>query len=329
MDPVFPPKLHAGSHVRVVAPARSRAMVTEGNDNARIAEGHLAALGLSVSYGQHVDERDRYDSSSIASRVADLHAAFADPSVDAILTVIGGANSNELLPHLAFGLIAANPKILCGFSDITALQNAITARTGVVTYYGPHWSTFGMRDLGEQTTDWFRQTLMTDAPVDVIGSDWFTDDLWFLDQDHRTKIPTGGWWPLQPGATEGRVVGGNLCTLNLLQGTRWMPSLDNTVLMLEDDEISNPTEFRRDLNSLMQQPGADTVQGLVIGRFQQASEMGREDLVAVLDTIPNLQGKPLLANVDFGHTNPLMTFPIGGAVRFTAGPTSSLTLASH
>lgn len=304
-------------------------MVTEGNDNARIAEGHLAALGLSVSYGQHVDERDRYDSSSIASRVADLHAAFADPSVDAFLTVIGGANSNELLPHLAFGLIAANPKILCGFSDITALQNAITARTGVVTYYGPHWSTFGMRDLGEQTTDWFRQTLMTDAPVDVIGSDWFTDDLWFLDQDHRTKIPTGGWWPLQPGATEGRVVGGNLCTLNLLQGTRWMPSLDNTVLMLEDDEISNPTEFRRDLNSLMQQPGADAVQGLVIGRFQQASEMGREDLVAVLDTIPNLQGKPLLANVDFGHTNPLMTFPIGGAVRFTAGPTSSLTLASH
>lgn len=329
MNPVFPPKLDIGSHLRLVAPARSRAMVTDGNDNARIAEEHLAALGLSVSYGEHVDERDRHDSSSIASRVADLHAAFADPSVDAILTVIGGANSNELLPHLDFDLIAANPKILCGFSDITALQNAITTTTGLVTYYGPHWSTFGMRDLGEQTTAWFQQTLMSEAPVEVTGSDWFTDDLWFLDQDHRTKIPTGGWWPLQPGTVEGLIVGGNLCTLNLLQGTRWMPSLTDAILMLEDDEISNPTEFRRDLNSLMQQPDADTIRGLVIGRFQQASEMGREDLLAVLDTIPSLRGKPVLANVDFGHTNPLITFPIGGEVRFTAAPTPSLTVVAH
>lgn len=145
----------------------------------------------------------------------------------------------------------------------------------------------------------------------------------------RTKIPTGGWWPLQPGTVEGLIVGGNLCTLNLLQGTRWMPSLTDAILMLEDDEISNPTEFRRDLNSLMQQPDADTIRGLVIGRFQQASEMGREDLLAVLDTIPSLRGKPVLANVDFGHTNPLITFPIGGEVRFTAAPTPSLTVVAH
>lgn len=327
MHPVFPPKLRAGSHLRVVAPARSRALITD--DNARIAEKSLSALGLSVSYGEHVDERDRYDSSAIASRIADLHAAFADPQVDAILTVIGGANSNELLPHLDFDLIAANPKILCGYSDITALQNAITAMTGLVTYYGPHWSTFGMRDLGQQTAEWFRGTLMSDGPIEVSGSEWFSDDLWFLDQDDRTTLPTGGWWSLQPGTAEGRIVGGNLCTLNLLQGTRWMPSLSDAVLMLEDDEASNPTEFRRDLHSLLQQPGAETVRGLVIGRFQQASEVVREDLRAMLETIPNLAGKPVLANVDFGHTNPLLTLPIGGEVAFSSGPTPSLTLVGH
>lgn len=320
MDMILPRSLSVGSMVGVVAPARSRALVTAGNDNATIAERHLAEMGLRVSYGKHVDEIDQYDSSAIRSRVADLHAAFAAPDVDAILTVIGGANSNELLPHLDFDLIAANPKILCGFSDITALQNAITARTGIVTWYGPHWSTFGMRDLGEQTRDWFRQALMSDDPFTVTPAGWFTDDAWFLDQDHRTKLPTDGWWVLQPGHATGRVVGGNLCTLNLLQGTPWMPTLENAILMVEDDEISNAHEFRRDLNSLMQQRDAETVQALAIGRFQQASQMGREDLVNIIATIPSLAGKPILGNVDFGHTNPLMTFPIGGHVDIHADP---------
>lgn len=329
MEPVLPRRLRPGSVVRVIAPARSRAMVTDGNDNQSIAETHLAELGLTVTYGEHVDERDSFDSSPIASRVADIHAAFADPDVDAILTVIGGASSNELLPHLDFDLIAASPKILCGYSDITALSNAITARTGLVSYYGLHWSTFGMRDLGEQTRDWFRQTLMTDAPVEIQPSPWFTDDAWFAEQDHRTLLDTDGWWPLQPGRAEGRIVAGNLCTLNLLQGTPWMPSLRDALLVLEDDELSNPTEFRRDLHSLMQQPDVDTVRGLVIGRFQTASEVTREDLAAIIESVPALVGKPVLANTDVGHTNPIMTVPIGGRAALTVGEQSSLVITEH
>lgn len=325
MEPVYPALLRPGSHVRVVAPARSRAMVTAGNDNGAVAERHLADLGLGVSYGKHVDERDRYDSSSVASRVADLHAAFADPDVDAVLTVIGGHNSNELLPHLDFDLVAANPKVLCGYSDITALQNAITAVTGLVTYSGPHWSTFGMRDHGERTRAWFRATLMTPGPVTVEPGSWFTDDLWFLDQDRRTTIATDGWWVLRPGEARGRIVGGNLCTLNLLQGTPWMPALTDRILFLEDDELSNPTEFRRDLHSLLQQPGADTVGALVIGRFQQASGVAREDLERLVADLPVLRDVPVIANVDLGHTNPVMTFPIGGTVHVVAGARPHLT----
>ncbi len=108
-------------------------------------------MGLRLSFGEHVDEDDEFRSGSIASRVADLHAAFADPEVAAILTAIGGFNSNELLPHLNWELIAANPTVLCGYSDITALSNAIFARTGLVGYSGPHWSSFGMREHVEPT----------------------------------------------------------------------------------------------------------------------------------------------------------------------------------
>ncbi|MFC4530275.1 S66 peptidase family protein [Sphaerisporangium dianthi] len=311
MDPIFPPRLSEGDVVRVVAPAASRAMVTE-HDHTALIEARFAELGLTLTYGRHVDERDPFDSSSVASRVADLHDAFADPSVSAILTVIGGYNCNELLPFLDWALIRDNPKILCGFSDITALQNAILARTGLVTYSGPHWATFGMRDHFEPIMRWFTAATFGAGPISLTPSRHWSDDLWFQDQDGREPIPNEGWWTLRPGTAEGRIVGGNLCTLNLLQGTPYMPSLDGALLILEDDFESHPATFARDLTSLLQLPGAAGVRGLAIGRFQKDSRMTRPLLEQIIDTQPSLRGVPVLANVDVGHTAPLATFPIGG-----------------
>ncbi|WP_248959793.1 S66 family peptidase [Sphaerisporangium perillae] len=329
MDTIFPAKLNRGDTVRVVAPARSRAMVME-HDHTDIIEGRFAELGLTLSYGDHVDERDSFDSSSIASRVADLHDAFADPSVSAILTVIGGYNCNELLPFLDWRLIRDNPKILCGYSDITALQNAILARTGLVTYSGPHWSTFGMRDHFEQILRWFTAVMFESAPVALTPSATWSDDLWFLDQDKRDLIPNEGWWAIRPGTAEGRIVGGNLCTLNLLQGTPYMPSLDGAILIVEDDFESHPATFARDLTSLLQLPGASDIRGLAIGRFQEASHMTRPLLEQIIDTQPSLAGTPVLANIDIGHTSPLATFPIGGQAQLTiAADKTSLTLQHH
>lgn len=328
MDSVIPPKLGRGDLVRVVTPARSRALVME-HDRTTFIEQRFAELGLRLSYGAHVDERNLFDSSSVASRVDDLHDAFADPGVKAISTVIGGFNSNELLPHLNFDLIAANPKILCGYSDITALQHAILARTGLVTYSGPHWSTFGMRDHFEQTLSWFCAALFNEAPIELRPASQWTDDLWFADQDNRTVVPGDGWWELQPGSAEGRIIGGNLCSLNLLQGTPYMPSLDGAVLFVEDDNMSDAPTFARDLTSLLQLPEASGVRGLVIGRFQQVSEVSRRHLVETVAIQPALAGLPVLANADFGHTNPLMTFPIGGRVSLEVGDRTTLTITEH
>ncbi|WP_433439425.1 S66 peptidase family protein [Nonomuraea sp. CA-141351] len=329
MDVIFPPKLNRGDVVRVVAPSRSRAMVTE-HDHTDIIGSRFAELGLTLSYGRHVDERDPFDSSSIASRVADLHEAFADPSVAAIMTVIGGYNCNELLPYLDWDLIRANPKILCGYSDITALQNAILARTGLVTYSGPHWSTFGMRDHFEPTLRWFTEIMFGSDPIAWSPAARWSDDLWFLDQDKRDLFPNEGWWPLRPGTAEGRIVGGNLCTLNLLQGTPYMPSLDGAILIVEDDLESPPVAFARNLTSLLQLPDAAGVRGLAIGRFQRASRMTRPLLEHIIATQPALEGLPVLANIDVGHTDPLAAFPVGGQAELTvAGGEASLTLRRH
>ncbi|MFE3452217.1 S66 peptidase family protein [Nonomuraea sp. NPDC059194] len=329
MDAIFPRKLHEGDVIRVVAPARSRAMVME-HDHTGLIESRFAELGLTVSYGRHVDERDALDSSSIASRVADLHEAFADPSVAAILTVIGGFNCNELLPYLDWELIRANPKIVCGYSDITALQNAILARTGLVTYSGPHWSTFGMRDHFEQTLRWFTDVMFTIEPITLAPAAYWSDDAWFLDQDKRELIPNDGWWPIRPGTAEGRIVGGNLCTLNLLQGTPSMPSLDGAILIVEDDFESHPATFARDLTSLLQLPDAAGIRGLAIGRFQNASRMTRSLLEQIIASQPALTGLPVLANIDVGHTHPLATIPIGGQASLTVTDDETrLTLHRH
>lgn len=323
---MYPRKLRRGDTVRVIAPACSRAFVND-YDHTAVSDAHFAELGLRLTYGEHVDERDDFDSSSIASRVADLHAAFADPGVAAILSVVGGFNSNELLPHLDWDLIAANPKVFCGYSDITALSNAIHARTGLVTYVGPHWSMFGMRDHLEQTIDWFTRTLFDDAPVELKPATEFTDDLWFIDQDARTVLPTDGWWTLRPGAAAGRVIGGHVGTLNLLQGTGLLPSLDGALLFVEADAVTDAPEFARQLTSLLQQPGAAGVRGLVVGRFQRKSGITRSLLTQIVDRQPALAGKPVLANADFGHTNPMATLPIGGEAEMeTPG---RLVLTSH
>lgn len=306
---VTPRRLEPGSHVRVVAPARSLAMIAP--DTRQIADQRLADLGLRVSFGAHVEERDDFVSSSIPSRVDDLRAAFADPSVDAILTVIGGFNSHQLLPHLDWDLIARNPKIVCGYSDITALLNAVHARTGLVTYLGAHYSTFGMRDHADDTVRWFVDALFADGPLHLAPSVTWTDDAWFLDQDDRHPIANEGWWELRPGRARGHLVGGNASTFALLNGTGLQPALDGAVLLLEDDDECAPHHFDRWLTSILQQPDAAGVRGVVVGRFQRASGMTRDLLQQIVDGQPVLRDVPVLANVDVGHTDPMATIAIG------------------
>jgi muramoyltetrapeptide carboxypeptidase LdcA involved in peptidoglycan recycling len=171
---------------------------------------------------------------------------------------------------------------------------------------------------------------MHDPPVMVTPSHHWTDDMWFLDQDNRQVYPSPGWWNLQPGEAEGRLVGGNLCTLNLLQGTPYMPPIGESVLIIEDDAETSPNAFARDLTSLLQLPEAVHLRGLVIGRFQRDSGIDRDMLEHIVSIQPVLDGVPVVANTDVGHTFPMATVPIGGEVRLDATTSKPhLVLTKH
>jgi len=308
---MYPRKLSPGDEIRIVAPSASLGIISDGTR--KIALDNFAALGLRVSFGAHCEERDACDSSSIDSRIADLHAAFADLQVAAVLSAIGGFNSNQLLRRLDFDLIRAHPKILCGFSDITALGAAIHAKTGLVTYSGPHFSTFGMEKGLVYSLEYFRKCLMQSEPFVVFPSQAWSDDAWYADQQNRNFISNPGFQIIRAGRAEGKLLGGNLCTLNLLQGTEYLPPLAGSILLVEDDYESKPGNFDRDLQSLIHQPGFEQVRGLVIGRFQKQSEMTAEKLAGIIEGKAELKRIPVIANADFGHTTPQMTFPVGGS----------------
>jgi muramoyltetrapeptide carboxypeptidase len=328
---MIPAKLKAGDEVRVIAPARSLGIISQ--ESRMIANSRFSKLGLTLSFGKHVEECDDFKSSSIAARLADIYSAFLEPKVKAILTVIGGFNSNQLLSDLDYDLIRKNPKILCGYSDISALQNAIFAKTGLVTYSGPHYSTFGMKQRFDFTLDHFVRCLFEDKPICLQASPHWSDDAWYAKQDERNFLENPGYCVINAGIAEGTILGGNLCTFNLLHGTSFMPNIRDSILFLEDDEAVahfSPMEFDRNLQSILHQPGADTIQGLVIGRFQKKSALTNELLMQIIGSKTLLHGKPVISGVDFGHTDPLITFPIGGKVRISASAeTATIEIFEH
>jgi len=315
MKKIYPAKLKIGDEVRVITPSRSAVIISK--ESREIANKRFADLGLKLSFGKHIEESDDFISSSIQSRVEDIHDAFADKNVKAILTVIGGFNSNQLLKYIDWDLIKNNPKILCGFSDITALNNAIFAKTGLVSYSGPHYSTFGQELYFDYTLEKFKKCLLSDDSFEIKSSDNWSDDAWYKNQKERNLIKNDGFLIINEGKASGTILGANLCTFNLLQGTEYFPEFPkNTFLFIEDDEMSNAVTFDRDLQSVIHQPGFENVKGIVIGRFQKVSQIDNNLLTQIIKTKKELDNLPVIAGVDFGHTSPIITFPIGGEVSF-------------
>ncbi|MGQ7367646.1 S66 family peptidase [Streptococcus suis] len=306
-------RLKKGDHIRVVSPSSSIERI--GGFEANLAaKEKLENLGFKLSFSEHYFENDIFDSAPIASRVADLEAAFADESVDAILTTIGGFNSNELLPYLDFDLIARHPKIFCGYSDTTALLNAIYAKTGMPTYMDPAYSSFKMVQAQQyQTEAWLKA--VTQDSYELIPSPEWSSDAWYLPDAPRTFYPTE-WKIYNPGQASGIAIGGNISTLNLLTGTEFAPRPDNYILFLEEAEDDDYLIIARHLTALLQ--AYPNPQALVLGRFPKETKMTEEILLAILDKHHILKKVPVLYDLDFAHTQPLFTITIGGQLELDA-----------
>ena len=180
---IIPFKLQQGDEIRVIAPSRSGAILN--SQNIALATQKLEQQGFKISFSKNFKEEDFFLSSSIVSRVSDIHEAFADKTVKAIFTAIWGFNANQLLQYLDYDLIKQNPKILCGYSDITALWNAITAKTWLITYSGLHSSTWAMQKDFEYNLEYFQKCLINEESFSIASSKTWSDDARYQNQEQR------------------------------------------------------------------------------------------------------------------------------------------------
>lgn len=312
MNIFAPPKLRQGDHIRIISPSSSVARI--GGFHANLsAKVRLERMGYTVSFSDNYLANDEFGSASIAERVDDLHKAFADPNVKAILATIGGFNSNELLPYLDYEFIKANPKIICGYSDTTAVLTAIFAKTGMITYMGASYSSFKMDELQDYQSAMWTQAL-TQSQYELIPSDKWSSDLWFLPDCTRQFFDTR-WQVYTEGRASGRLIGGNLSTFCLLNGTPYAPKVDTLgdyVIMLEMAEGYDIMDFARQLTAVLQtylDPKA-----VLFGRVP--TDVGMTDglLRAIFDKHPILGRVPVMYDMDFAHTQPLFTVGIGSNV---------------
>jgi muramoyltetrapeptide carboxypeptidase len=295
-------QLAPGGTIGVAAPASpydSRSEIERGVE-------WWEAQGYRVKLSEHVYDRDDYVAGDAEDRAADLNALFADPEVDVVQALQGGYGSAQAIPHLDFDLIAANPKPLVGFSDITALHVAIGRRTGLPTIYGN-----GLVGLGSPEVTAFTRKRMLDV----------------LTGDATGPVPASPDDPyvraIRGGSVTAPLVGGCLWLLAQTLATPWELDLDGKIFFFEDYKAP-PYYVDGMLTQLKHAGKLDGVAGVVVGEMEgcdwgdlrPASDWARSrSLEDVLEEHLEPLGVPVLYRLPLGHGKHLAALPLG--VRYT------------
>lgn len=316
INKILPPRLDKNKLIGIIAPADPVAGVCS-IESIKQAYAYFKDRGFSVVEGNSVSiHTEKHTAGGIQLRVDDIHNLVKREDVGCIMAFWGGFNTNQLLDRLDYDLIKRNPKIFIGYSDVTALTTAITTKTGLVTFSGPGAISFAKPEPFDYTWDYFEKMCISPQKKVIIKpSTKYADDLFFLreDNDHRIIKINEGIKVFNPGKTEGEIVAGNLQTLLLLDNTEYLPDMTGKVLFVEEDETSTPAHVDRFLCQCKQLGWFKKISGLVFGRFTEQSSFSPEDSLEDIlkDYLADVKF-PILYNVDFGHSDPLITIPNGG-----------------
>ncbi len=297
---VKPKRLKKGEVIGIISPSSSP------DDLFRINKGvsYLESLGYQVKIGKNVGNYHGYLAGTDEQRVNDLHDMFADKSVKAIICVRGGYGSPRLLDKIDFRLIARNPKIFVGYSDITALQMAFLVKTGLLTFAGPMLAVDFYNSVSPYTEEMFWGLITSNKKFGRIK----------LPEHEKT-------FPLVKGSAKGRIIGGNLSTFVSLTGTKFFPDMKNKLLLLE--EVSEaPYRVDRMFNQLRLAGVFNMISGLILGAFTDCFESDPEkktlSLGEVVSDYVNKLKVPAIYNFAHGHLRDNITIPIGANFKLNA-----------
>lgn len=320
---ICPPALRRGDTVGVIAPSSPAAARYPQRFSQSIAALERT-FGVTVRLADHVRARGDYRSAAPRARAEELQELIVDSSVSALFVTIGGYNSAEILPMLDQQLLMKNPKILVGYSDVTALLVGIQALAGWYTFHGPTL----MTDFGEVPTPHPFTVAGLSAEIavseahSVVQDRFLTDPAtwtnefldWGTDAWKRARQAAGSGvravW--RDGEGSGCLFGGNLSTLNYLLGTPYFSPPERIVLFVEatGDEAALP-QLQRSLVHLEQVGIFNRTAALLIGRSPDAKESEGRTLRTVVSEVVRDYDFPIVAELPFGHTSPMWTLPLG------------------
>lgn len=285
-------RLKKGDRIAVISPAGGV------DDESQIDEAlaQIRSLGFEAVPGKSLGKKWGYLGGRDGERVKDLHEAFGNDRIKAIMALRGGYGASRLLPLIDFQLIKEHPKPFIGYSDITALLIAISQQCDMVTLHGPN----ALTDWSDYTISSFKQILGAKVGTEL--------------KNH----PSDNLETLVPGDCSGRITGGNLTLITQLMGTPWEIETKDRILFFEE---TNESAYRIDrmLTQLWLSRKLQEAKGFIIGQItgagNSAQELNWQNVVR--DRLIPL-GKPTLMNLSAGHVSQMMTLPIGAKVYLNA-----------
>lgn len=304
MKIIKPSALRKGDLIGLITPASTP------DDLSRIENSikYFEKLGYSVKVGKNVGKYRGYLAGTDDERLNDLHSMFKDKNVKAIFCLRGGYGAFRLLDKINYRLIKSNPKLFVGYSEITALQNAIFSKTGLLTFAGPMPAVDFSNEVSSFTEEFFWKLVTSKRKLGKI--------LYPEDPTPQT---------LRKGSANGQIIGGNLAVFTALLGTKYFPDMKNKILFLEDiNEV--PYKVDRLLNQLRLSGVFSKIKGIVLGRFVDCYEDDANKKTLTLGEVIDDYICPLKIPSVYvfphGHIKDFVTIPIGLKVKLDSTKTS-------
>lgn len=296
---IKPKALREGDTVGLITPSTS----VSDPDRLLLAERTLRYFGLKPKFGRNVKKKEGYLGGSVEERVSDLHDMFRDPEVKAVFCIRGGFGSAHLLDAIDYNLIARNPKILLGYSDITALHLAIHRKTGLVTFHGP----VVLSRFSAYTQEHFRKAVFQTKPLGVLTNPPDSDP---LRPSHLMRT-------VRPGKARGPLVGGNLTLISTTLGTPYEIDTKGKIVFIEDVD-EQPYSVDRMLTHLKLAGKLDQAAGIVFGECADCRprdfKPSFDSTFTTAEVVDRILGKlsiPVFTGLTIGHTDDQLTLPLG------------------
>ena len=302
---IIPERLRIGDMIGVVAP--SNPIINENIEEIEKAKEIIEKLGFKVKLSKNLFSNKNGYSASAKEKAEDINEIFKNKDVKMIWCAKGGENSNSTFDYLDFEVIKQNPKIICGYSDITSLTNIIAEKTGLVTFSGTNFKT-----IATDETDYSLKEVLKR----------------FIDGSLEFGKNEFGYKTIQEGIAEGKLIGGNLSLTRAMVAGKYNIDFTDKILFLEELGFETGPALVSNYLYYMKQNGVfNKVKGIWIGNYTHESGITLEQIL--LDTLENEFKGPIIKSENFGHIEQKTVIPIGVMAKIDTSENTKIKLLEN